>query len=117
MSELAAAIEFWLPPICTQLIEWLLQSCPQRLPRAGFCRRRAADASWLAAPPVSDLAGTTETAFGLIAKEAAGGGFSLRRTGLAQTRVDTRGYARAGHCMWRRVNPGHSLKLHSLWVK
>lgn len=28
VSELAAAIELLLPPICTQPIEWLLQPCP-----------------------------------------------------------------------------------------
>lgn len=31
MSELAAAIELLLLPICTQLIEWLLQPCPGHL--------------------------------------------------------------------------------------
>lgn len=31
VSELAAAIELLLPPICTQLIEWLLQPCPHCL--------------------------------------------------------------------------------------
>lgn len=31
VSELAAAIELLLPPICTQHTEWLLQPCPQCL--------------------------------------------------------------------------------------
>lgn len=31
VSELAAAIELLLPPICTQRIEWLLQPCPRCL--------------------------------------------------------------------------------------
>lgn len=31
VSELAAAIELLLLPVCTQLIEWLLQPCPGRL--------------------------------------------------------------------------------------
>lgn len=39
VSELAAAIELLLPPICTQLIEWLLQ------PRSTACRS-VPGASW-----------------------------------------------------------------------